>query len=56
MRIEWDQSKAKANELKHGIRFSEVDAVFYDPFGITIEDETADGEVHQITFGSDLFG
>lgn len=56
MRIEWDPDKAKVNELKHGIRFSEVDSVFYDPLGVTIEDETSDSEVRHITFGVDMFG
>lgn len=30
MKFEWDELKARANEKKHGISFSEAETVFYD--------------------------
>ncbi|MHB8254772.1 MAG: BrnT family toxin [Acidiferrobacter sp.] len=30
LRFEWDKSKAKANEKKHGVSFDEAKTVFYD--------------------------
>ncbi len=30
LRFEWDERKARANEEKHGISFSEAETVFYD--------------------------
>ncbi|MEZ5454448.1 MAG: BrnT family toxin [Thiothrix sp.] len=56
MHVEWDKAKAKINEAKHGVRFTDVESVLYDPMGVTIEDITADGEQRLITFGADMFG
>ncbi|MBE9012483.1 BrnT family toxin [Pseudanabaenaceae cyanobacterium LEGE 13415] len=30
LRFEWDDRKARSNEQKHGISFSEAETVFYD--------------------------
>jgi uncharacterized DUF497 family protein len=30
LRFEWDERKARFNEKKHGISFSEAETVFYD--------------------------
>jgi len=38
MDIAWDPAKAKANYANHGVRFSEVEPVFYDPWALTIEE------------------
>ncbi len=35
MEFEWDEQKAKANERKHGIDFSEAMTVFADPLSLT---------------------
>jgi len=32
MRVEWHPAKAKSNLAKHGISFSDVEAVFDDEF------------------------
>lgn len=32
--MEWDPRKAHENERKHGVRFSDVEQVFYDPFAV----------------------
>lgn len=36
--FEWDESKAQANEAKHGVSFDEARTVFNDPSSITIHD------------------
>ncbi|MEM8637832.1 MAG: BrnT family toxin [Cyanobacteria bacterium P01_G01_bin.54] len=32
MEFEWDEVKAKANQLKHGVSFLEATEVFADPY------------------------
>ena len=34
MRFEWDDEKAIANEIKHGVRFEDARWAFADPFGL----------------------
>jgi len=53
MRVTWDLVKARINHEKHGIRFSDAEIVLWDPQGVTIEDEAAEGEQRQVTIGSD---
>ena len=53
--MEWDSAKALENEKKHGIRFTDVDQVFYDPYAITTEDYSSDGEQRLLTLGTDGF-
>jgi hypothetical protein len=53
--FEWDKSKAKKNQLKHGISFADTFAVFEDPNAVTIEDHGA-SEQRFITIGMDGFG
>ena len=53
--FEWDKSKAKKNQLKHSISFSDTFAVFEDPNAVTIEDFRSD-EQRYITIGMDAFG
>lgn len=36
--FEWDKSKAKENQFKHGISFADTFAVFEDPNAVTLED------------------
>jgi len=38
MRIECDPQKAEANELKHGVSFSEATTALADPLSITLPD------------------
>jgi uncharacterized DUF497 family protein len=54
--INWNPSKAKTNELKHGICFTDVEAVFYDEYAICIEDPDAVGERRFITIARDSLG
>ncbi len=53
--FEWDKSKAKKNQLKHGVSFADTFAVFEDPNAVTIEDHGAN-EQRFITIGMDGFG
>jgi uncharacterized DUF497 family protein len=36
--FEWDDGKARSNELRHGVTFDEGKTVFNDPFALTIPD------------------
>ena len=36
--FEWNKSKAKKNQSKHGISFADTFAVFEDPSAVTLED------------------
>ena len=36
--FEWDESKAKSNEMKHKISFSEASSVFLDELAVEFED------------------
>ena len=53
--FEWDKSKAKDNQSKHGISFADTFAVFEDPNAVTVEDFQL-GEQRYITIGMDAFG
>ena len=39
VQFEWDEAKALANLLNHGISFEEAKTVFGDPFALTIFDD-----------------
>lgn len=56
MRTTWDPKKAQANLRKHGVRFSDAEAVLMDPNAITREDDTADDERRFVTLGLDALG
>jgi uncharacterized DUF497 family protein len=53
--FEWDKSKAKKNQLKHGVSFADTFAVFEDPNAITVNDFSTN-EQRYITIGMDGFG
>ena len=44
MEIEWDPNKATSNIVKHAVRFSDAQAVLFDPQALNTEDEEAEGE------------
>jgi uncharacterized DUF497 family protein len=56
MEITWDPGKAKSNRLKHQVSFADVEAVFYDPNAISIEDMDSEGEARYVTVGADSLG
>ena len=53
--FEWDKSKAKKNESKHGISFADTFTVFEDPNAVTLENFQR-GEQRYATIGMDAFG
>ena len=53
MDIVWDSAKARSNYVRHGVRFSEVEQVFYDPSAFTVEDTSSSREQRFVTLGGD---
>ncbi len=52
MEFEWDQAKAAANEIKHGVDFTEAMTVFADSLAVTGYDpDHSDDEDRYITMG-----
>lgn len=51
IRFEWDPAKAAANVVKHGISFELAAQVFSDPFALSVQDRTEDGEYRWQTLG-----
>ena len=51
MKIEYDIAKAQANIQKHGVSFSEAEAVLLDPYALTKEDKDLRDEPRYITLG-----
>ena len=39
LRFEWDEAKNAENQRKHRVSFEEARTVFYDDWGVLIEDE-----------------
>ncbi len=52
VRFEWNESKNRANIVKHGVGFDEARRVFSDPHVIIREDRLVEGEerLHAIGF------
>jgi uncharacterized DUF497 family protein len=50
--FEWDESKAKRNERKHGITFEEAMLVFLDPYALVDQDRIEGEELRWQTLGS----
>jgi hypothetical protein len=48
--------KAASNQRKHGIRFSDAEAVLFDPFALTWEDTQTRGEQRFVSIGTDSSG
>jgi uncharacterized protein len=53
MEIEWDPNKAAINLQKHDVRFSDAEAVLFDPNALSLEDTTAQGEQRFVVIGMD---
>ena len=56
MSANFDPKKDAANIKKHGVSLSEGDGVLNDPFGLTVEDDAAEGERRFVTIGMNAFG
>jgi len=51
MRYEWDKAKAASNLRKHGIRFADAVTTLEDDYALTVEDDSAEGEMRFVTIG-----
>ena len=50
--FEWDNSKAKQNQRKHGVSFEEARSIFYDEFAIQFfDDEHSSAEERFLMLG-----
>ena len=57
MDFEWDDTKAAANERKHGVSFTEAMTIFADPLSLTgFDPGHADDEDRCITMGTSAAG
>ena len=56
MDVRWDPAKAIANLRKHGVRFSDAEAVLYDTHALTIEDPDAADEARYVSIWQDTGG
>ena len=56
MEITWDPEKARSNAKKHGVRFPDVGAVFYDPVAISVQDLGSTDERRFVGIGADSLG
>jgi uncharacterized DUF497 family protein len=56
MSTTWDPKKAQANLRKHGVRFSDAEAVLLDPHAISREDPTSADERRFGSVGLDVLG
>jgi len=52
----FDPDKDGANIAKHGLSLVEGEGVLNDPLGLTIEDESSEGEPRWITIGANASG
>ena len=52
MSYEWDPAKAASNHKKHGLRFADATAVFFDDLAMTMDDEHTEEE-RFVTIGRD---
>lgn len=52
----FDPKKEAVNLKKHNVSLTEGDGVLSDPLGITIEDESSQGERRFVTVGANVFG
>ncbi len=51
VRFEWDETKARSNARKHGVRFEDAMLVFADPYSLVEQDRLQGGELRWQTLG-----
>jgi uncharacterized protein len=56
MDFEWDETKASANLLKHGVDFADVAPCFEDERALTLSDPDSGGEERFLTLAMDAYG
>ena len=52
----FDPKKNAINLRKHGVSLTEGDGVLSDPFALTIEDRSSEGEQRFVSIGMNTFG
>jgi uncharacterized protein len=52
----FDPDKDTANIAKHGLSLVEGEGVLNDPLGLTVEDDSSEGEARWITLGMNASG
>jgi len=53
MNVTWDPKKAMINLHKHKVRFSDAEAIFFDPMALTREDDDTEHEQRFVSVGLD---
>jgi uncharacterized DUF497 family protein len=53
---EFDSDKNAANFAKHGVSLADGEGVLLDSLGITVENDTSEGESRSVTVGMNSFG
>jgi uncharacterized protein len=56
MGSEFDPDKDAANIAKHGLSLAEGEGVLNDPLGLTVEDDSTEGESRWVTVGINSSG
>ena len=56
MSYEWDSDKARANLIKHYIRFADAVIALEDERALTIRDISSEEEERWVTLGMDAYG
>jgi uncharacterized protein len=56
MSYEWDRHKAKANLVKHYIRFADAVIALEDERALTVRDISSEEEERWVTLGMDAYG
>jgi uncharacterized DUF497 family protein len=56
MSYEWDPDKARANLIKHYIRFADAVIALEDERALTIRDISSEEEERWVTLGMDAYG
>lgn len=51
LNFSWDKTKNKNNQQKHGVSFEAAKLIFDDPFHVTRQDRTENGELRWQTIG-----
>lgn len=54
--VKFDPDKDAANIAKHGLSLVEGESVLNDPLGLTIEDDSSEGEARWVTVGMSASG
>jgi uncharacterized DUF497 family protein len=51
MRFVWDERKSRSNRARHHVSFETAQLVFEDPFAMSLQDRTVEGDERWQTMG-----